>query len=177
MKNVSHTFTTRELGANEGRLQNADSRENLPESAKKVQGISYYFKPGDEIQIESNPVFKVEDFTTVNGRTVGLLSLRAYCDRWGEFFFSLALTRRTPLTFPKEGETKSQLDILTEGNEFGRLLLTRKMDVERADILDGKTIRCTDRLLLNQPTFDKEANSFNYDKLKVVTFYKWEVVE
>lgn len=177
MRNL-HTFSAKELEANEGRLQSASDRENLPESVKRERGIPYYFKPGDTIQIESNPVFKTEGFiTTATGQKMELLSLRAYCDRWKEFFFSLALTRRIPLTFAKEGEEKSQLDILEENNEFGKMLLHRQSDLDRADLLDGKTIRCVDRLLLNQPTYNKETNSTDYDHLKVTTFYKWEVVE
>lgn len=178
MKTAKHAFTNLdEMKSNMGRLNDEGAQSVMPASVLKAQGVSFYFKKGDIIEIEENPVFKIEDFTTTNGKIVGLFAIRAWCERWGEFFFSLSLIRKLPLQEPLEGEEKSQLEILQEDNPLGSQLLIRMTDAERARILSGKSIRVKDTLMLNQPTFDKERNEMDYTKLRTSRFYKWEMVE
>ena len=174
MKAETHAFVARELGANERRMSN---QENLPKEIVQRKGVSYFFDAGDVIEFEEDPIIRIESFEGFEGRIVPTFGLRAYCKKWGEFFFSLALTRRTPLTTPLEGEEKSEFDLLMEDNPLGSKLIIKQTDYNRAYLLAGKKIRVTAKLRLHQATWDSDAGKYDYSNLQSITCYKWEMLD
>ena len=136
--NNTHIFKARELGTNEFC---GEFPENISASLHS-KGIGYFFREGDLIQIEDSPITRYDGFVSQEGRQDPIISVRAFCERWGEFMLPLGLLYKTPLDEVfEEGQTVTEREQFLQDNPLGQQICIRMTDRERRDILSGKTIK------------------------------------
>lgn len=124
------------------------------------RGVAVYFKEGEEIYFPpfEKMVFELRGFEVYNGTLRINLAVSAYCERYKEFMFPLAITRRVPLDEAVEVdgvEHESGRDFLLEDNPLGAILIKNTLsDLERCKLLADSVVKVTAKLRLTQAKFE-----------------------
>lgn len=118
------------------------------------RGLPVFFREGDVITFGTG--LKSVPFKTGIGTIVNIGHIAAQCERFGWFWCPINLFRRIPLD-----EERDQL--FCEENAFGQKLLTSMKDIQRAEMVTGKTIKVSRVLDLHKPGFDRKAGKPDYE--------------
>lgn len=118
------------------------------------RGLPVFFRKDDEITF--GKAVKTVPFKTGTGSTSYIGHIAARCERFGWFWFPLNIFRRIPLDEERDA-------LFTSDNAFGQKLLVPMRDIQRAEMVSGKTVKVTGVLDLHKPGFDRKANKPDYD--------------
>ena len=118
------------------------------------RGLPVFFREGDAITFGKG--LKSVPFKTGIGTIVNIGHIAAHCERFGWFWFPLNIFRRIPLDDERDA-------LFCEENDFGQKLLTSMKDIQRAEMVSGKTLRVNRVLDLHKPGFDRKAGKPDYD--------------
>ena len=126
------------------------------------RGLPVFFREGDMITFGKG--LKSVPFKTGIGTIVNIGHIAAQCERFGWFWFPLNIFRRIPLDDERDA-------LFCEENDFGQKLLTSMKDLQRAEMVSGKTLVVSCVLDLHKPGFDRKANKPDYENpVKLVCY-------
>lgn len=145
------------------------------------KGLAIYFNKGEEIYFPptNKQIYRFDGFEIYNGELRIRLSVSAYCERYGEFFFPMSLTRRVPNDEPVEIdgiEYPSGLTELLKENPLGSQLIRNTLsDLDRCKLVADSIVTVTDKLRLTQYEFELQGDRMvRTDRTRKFTCYKFK---
>ena len=123
----------------------------------------------------------VDGFQIYNGEMRAILSVKAWCERYGFFAFPMSIFRREPLREKREGESKCEFEVFCENNPFGEKMLILPNDYVRYLAVRSKCVKIKDRMTGHQygGAVDTVTNKWkvDYNSLKPFICYKFDLIE